>query len=521
MRGVVLAGGGSRRLGSDKSEVRVDGEPLWARQVRVLRAAGASPVFLVRRPGQPSPPGIACLRDAVTGAGPLAGLQAGLSAGAGALVAVLAVDMPGIGPGWFRWLGAHCRPGRGAIVRQGGFFEPLAAIYPAEALGVVAAHLGRRRLSLQDLVGELVARGLLTVLALPAVERGAVASLNTPEALAAFPGAEPPELAGRLRAAGLIRSAALRLTPMAGGVSSDIWLVEDEGRRFVVKRALAKLRVRDDWRADVGRNRTEQDYFDYAGRVAPEAVPRVLHASPGEGWFAMEFLGDGLLPWKADLMAGRADPAVARRAGEVLGRIHAASWGDPEARARFATLRNFTDLRISPYLLTTAARVPAVRGILEAEAERLGSTALALVHGDYSPKNLMVGPGRLVVLDAETAWFGDPAFDTAFLLNHLHLKALVHASAPGPFLDLAAQAWAAYASALGPGADRDLEARTARLVLCLMLARVRGKSPAEYLDPAMGDRVADFACRHLPRPPATMAALSQAWLDALPVQPMR
>lgn len=317
-----------------------------------------------------------------------------------------------------------------------------------------------------------------------------------------------------LRSAGLATAAA-RLRPLPGGVSSDIVLVEDGSRRFVVKRALAKLKVKDDWFADTARNHVERAYFDYATGVIPHAVPRVLAGDAADGWFAMEYFGDGFANWKQQLLAGAADPTCARRAGEVLGTLHRASWGDAAVRERFATLPNFHALRIEPYLLTTAARVPAVRVILEAEAARLAATALALVHGDYSPKNLLVAPGRVVVLDAEVAWFGDPAFDAAFLLNHLHLKALVHRVQPEPFLALVPAFWSAYAAALGDRVSADLEMRTTHLLLCLMLARVHGKSPAEYLRPADHALITAFTLRHLPASPPTLAAITAAWRAAL------
>ena len=320
-----------------------------------------------------------------------------------------------------------------------------------------------------------------------------------------------PEILPQLRAAGLIASAAPRLRSLAGGVSSDIFLVEDDDRRFVVKRALRKLRVKDDWFADVSRNRVEQAWFAYAARIVPEAVPRLLHTDPENAWFAMEYLEGDWLNWKSELLACRADPAVASRAGHTLGRLHAASWGDPAATAEFATLKNFTELRIAPYLLATADRVPAATAVLRAEAGRLAGTELALVHGDYSPKNLLISPGRLIVLDAEVAWFGDPVFDVAFLINHLFLKALCHVRTPEPFIGLADEAWRAYGAAMGGRADAALEARTVRLLLCLMLARVHGKSPVEYIaGPAQG-RVTAFVLKHLPRPPATLAEVAQAW----------
>lgn len=303
-----------------------------------------------------------------------------------------------------------------------------------------------------------------------------------------------------LQAAGLIDGTDIRLTPLTGGVSSDIVLVESSTRRLVVKAALEKLRVKDDWFVDVSRNRVEQSFFEYVSPLMPAAVPHILGG--GDGWFAMEYLGDELQNWKSDLLAGKIEVETAKLAGEVLGRLHAASWNDPVARERFDTLPNFQALRIDPYLLTTAERVPEAAAVLRAESARLAATKLALVHGDYSPKNLLVGPGRLIVLDAECAWFGDPAFDAAFLLTHLHLKGLLNPQA----IQLVPVFWSAYTTACG----HDLERNTVKLLLCLLLARVHGKSPAEYLSPAQRDLATRFVLSHLPHPPS-LAALTEAW----------
>jgi aminoglycoside phosphotransferase (APT) family kinase protein len=306
---------------------------------------------------------------------------------------------------------------------------------------------------------------------------------------------------------------------LSGGVSSDLLLVEAGDRRFVVKRALARLRVRDDWRADPTRNRFEWEWFQYAGRVVPDAVPKILCVDESAGWFAMEYFGAPWRTWKVDLLAGEFDPAVARRAGATLGQLHRASWGDPDLRRRFATLRNFTELRLSPYLLTTAERVPDLRPWLQHEAEQLASASVALVHGDYSPKNLLVAPERLVVLDAEVAWYGDPAFDIAFLLNHLVLKALLHAPASAGLLALAAEAWEAYGRQLGDPRAAALEPRVVRLVLALMLARVHGKSPVEYLDAPRQAWVTRFVGQWALQPPARCAALIEILAEALPKVP--
>lgn len=326
----------------------------------------------------------------------------------------------------------------------------------------------------------------------------------------------PLDLTASLRRAGLIHHQNPAITPLTGGVSSEILRVQDGDRSFVVKRALAKLKVRDDWFADVSRNQVEENYLRRVGEIAPGSVPQVLHAQPDEGWFAMEFLGSGFVNWKSELLANRADPSHAQQAGNILGRIHGATWGDPEVAQEFATLENFRQLRLEPYLETTAERVSDLAPLLRAEKERLSQTALCLVHGDFSPKNILISPERMVVVDAEVGWFGDPVFDTAFLLTHFHLKALLHTDDSAPVLSLVPTFWQAYSTGLGSQADADLEARTVRLVLCLLLARVHGKSPVEYLTlPSQRNFLTTFVRQHLPRPFSTLSLLTAAWQEGI------
>jgi aminoglycoside phosphotransferase (APT) family kinase protein len=325
------------------------------------------------------------------------------------------------------------------------------------------------------------------------------------------------DLLPNLRAAGLIAADEQpEVVPLKGGVSSDISLVRARDRRFVVKRALAKLKVKDDWFADPNRTRYEQAWFDYVARFAPTAVPRLLHRA-GD-WFAMEYLDAGFVLWKDELLAGRTVKAHAAAAGSLLGSVHRVSWQEPEAKMTFATGANFHDLRIAPYLVTAGQRLPQWREHFEAEADRLGRTELALVHGDYSPKNLVVGEGRLVVLDAEVAWFGDPVFDVAFLLTHLHLKALFHASRTAvrrEVLALVPAFWRGYGAALESRATVELEARTVRLLQLLLLARVHGKSPVEYLTPPQQALVTRHVGACLARPAATVAGFTAAWETAM------
>lgn len=317
-----------------------------------------------------------------------------------------------------------------------------------------------------------------------------------------------------LRELGLTTSASPKLTPLTGGVSCEIYLVEDGGRRFVVKRALAKLKVAADWFADVSRNHTEQACLRYIAGFRPDAVPAILFSDEKHGLFAMEFL-DGFANWKTDMLAGTCDTALARKAGALLGEIHARSWNDPEVRQDFDTTENFDQLRLDPYLRATAAKHPVLEAAILAEASRLASTRECLVHGDFSPKNLLHHQGRLVLLDCEVAWFGDPSFDLSFFLNHFFLKSLFHSPKAPLFPDMIAAARAGYRES-NPDHYTVVEERTCRLLPMLMLARVDGKSPVEYLTHVeKKDFVRSFATRHIQQPPASLDAFVTGWFAQL------
>jgi aminoglycoside phosphotransferase (APT) family kinase protein len=306
---------------------------------------------------------------------------------------------------------------------------------------------------------------------------------------------------------------------LSGGVSSEIWLVSDGPERFVVKRALPKLKVRDDWFADPARNRIEHDCLAYLDRIAGGSVPRILFHDAEAGLFAMEFLDERFSNWKTDLLHGVARDGDAVRAAQLMATIHGKSWDDSEVHGGFQTWTNFFALRAEPYLLTTGSRHPKLRSLFAEEAERLGRTALALVHGDFSPKNILLNRERLLLLDCEAAWFGDPAFDAAFLLNHLLLKALHQPSWREDYLRLALVFWSEYRAGLAARFDENLASRIGRLLLMLMLARVDGKSPVEYIvQEPKKEFVREFAGRLLPASAFAMEEIIDNWRRCLPTQ---
>jgi aminoglycoside phosphotransferase (APT) family kinase protein len=306
-------------------------------------------------------------------------------------------------------------------------------------------------------------------------------------------------------------------TPLAGGVSSNIFRVDVADRSFCVKRALARLKVAADWRAPIERNHSEAEWIRVAGEIVPDAAPRLIAEDPEAGLFAMQWLAPESHPvWKGQLRDGTIDPTVAVEVGRRIARIHAATAGRREIAARFATDHIFHPIRLEPYLLTTAARHPDVAPILRALAEGTARTKLALVHGDVSPKNILVGPHGPVFLDAECAWYGDPAFDVAFCLNHLLLKCLWQPQWRARYLAAFRTLADAYLAGVAWEPRHVFEARCARLLPGLFLARVDGKSPVEYvIDEADRERVRTCAKPLLRAPRTRLAEIAEAWRQTL------
>ncbi len=304
---------------------------------------------------------------------------------------------------------------------------------------------------------------------------------------------------------------------LTGGVSSDIWLVALPSGPVVVKRALDKLKVAADWHAPVERNLYEARWMRQANAAAPGCAPALLGQDAASGALAMAYLPPETHPlWKTELREGRADPAFAGAVGATLARIHAATAADATVAAMFPTDAIFFDIRLEPYLLATARRHPDRAAALQALVTTTQATRLALVHGDVSPKNILVGPAGPVFLDAECAWWGDPAFDLAFVLNHLLLKCLWNPQAATGFLACFAALAEAYLARVTWEPASAPEARAARLLPGLLLARVDGKSPVEYLT-AENDkaRVRRVARALLAAPVARLADVATAWRKEL------
>jgi aminoglycoside phosphotransferase (APT) family kinase protein len=228
------------------------------------------------------------------------------------------------------------------------------------------------------------------------------------------------------------------------------------------------------------------------------------------------------------LLAGRLVLDHVHQFGEWLGAVHRMSSRDRgDVAAAFDDHSFFESLRIEPYYQYTASRNPEAAAFLDHLIAETRARRLALVHGDFSPKNVLVHANRLVLLDFEVIHWGDPAFDIGFGLTHLLSKAhhLPQAlSLPdgrgseirAEFGRAASLFYRSYREALGdvPWAD-GLEGHFVRHTLGCLLARVAGRSPLEYLEPPARERQRRIVLGLIARPPAGVDDLVGEFLAAL------
>lgn len=322
----------------------------------------------------------------------------------------------------------------------------------------------------------------------------------------------PAELLHYLREHGHIRrDEAPVFTPLPGGVSNRTVRVDRvEGDSFVLKQALARLRVETEWYSDPRRIGQEALGLEWLERLAPAGTITPLRfRDANQHLLAMQAVPLPHENWKTRLLAGGLQRQHVGQFGGLLGTIHRRSWEQPaELSARFDNRTFFESLRLEPYYRFTASRhAAATKFFGDLIAETL-ATRIALTHGDYSPKNVLVYQDRLVLLDHEVIHFGDPAFDLGFSLTHFLSKANHLPAQRKEFLDATRFCWQTYQQTAAELAKTDgFEARAVRHTLGCLLARVDGRSPLEYLSAAERDRQRTVVLTLIRKPPERIPEL--------------
>jgi len=304
---------------------------------------------------------------------------------------------------------------------------------------------------------------------------------------------------------------------LKGGVSSDIVRIDVGPASFCLKQALPTLKVAKEWHAPVERVFEEIAWLRQAAAIVPMHVPKILGVDSETGSFLMEYLPEQEFQnWKEALLRGEVTPGVASELGRILNQIHSQTADNAAIIDVFDkpfNAHNIMAIRLDPYLRETGRQHPARAAYFEMLVQSFLANKLCLVHGDVSPKNILIGPNGPVILDAECACYGDPAFDVAFLLNHLLLKAAFCPQSARAYGDEYSGFVTAYFADISWESKSALETRVAQLLPALLLARVDGKSPVEYLTEDQRSKTRQRALQLLDRQATSLTDIQSFWID--------
>lgn len=266
-----------------------------------------------------------------------------------------------------------------------------------------------------------------------------------------------------------------------GGVSSDIIrIIREDGTSVIVKRALPQLKVKDDWFASENRSFNEVKAIGMVSAQFPGYVPKLVFYDNEFPIFAMDYV-EGK-NWKSDLMNGNIDYTIAEKLGQFLSSLHNSSYYNNRWLGEFRDKTLFLELRISPYFEAMKPSYPLLEKDIDQVISILVNQDKVLVHGDFSPKNVIVRKDKSIcVLDWEVAHAGNPAFDVAFMLSHLFLKTIHFRNDSLSYENLATKFYKSYCNHSEIVCEKDVSPDVSKITGALILARVDGKSPVEYL----------------------------------------
>lgn len=298
---------------------------------------------------------------------------------------------------------------------------------------------------------------------------------------------------------------------LAGGVSNrTVRIAWSDGHAWVLKQALAKLRVNVDWFSSPERIGVEAKALRWLNRMAPPGTtPAFIFEDMTHHLMAMEAIPEEHENWKSALLSGRIVLGHFEQFGLLLGTIHRqSSDAGPEFRCEFADTTYFENLRLEPYYLYTAQKVPESAMFLNALVQETSHHKDCLVHGDFSPKNTLIYRSKLILLDYEVVHFGDPAFDVGFALTHFLSKAHHLTQERARLASATELFWQAYREEIVRlDWASTLEPRVVRHTLGCLLARVAGKSPLEYLTPDEMTRQRNAVLALIAEPPTSVPDL--------------
>ena len=269
---------------------------------------------------------------------------------------------------------------------------------------------------------------------------------------------------------------------LKGGVSSDVYKVKTSENTYCVKRSVPKLRVKKEWYADTKRLKYEFFWLSHCKKIIPNRIPYVYNFIQKKDYLILEYFNNKKFDTlKSHLLNKKIEKKIIIKISKDLFKIHKESSTNTIKKKFINNSKNFYDLRLDAYFNELARVYPKLKKKVKNVLISYEKNSSTLVHGDFSPKNILVSDNKIKYIDAETSNFGDPAFDVVFFSNHLLIKSIFIPSKKKEFINCYKKFFYTYLSSLKKSDKPNFFNRCAIMIPLMLLARIDGKSPVEYI----------------------------------------
>jgi len=298
---------------------------------------------------------------------------------------------------------------------------------------------------------------------------------------------------------------------LTGGVSNRTILVSTEQRKgFIVKQVLTKLNVKEDWFSPPERIFVEARALEVLPNLIPKGCsPALIFEDRDQFILIMEAIPQPHENWKSLLLRGIVRLDHVDQFARLLAAIHGQTDHNDHYARLFSEKEFFESLRLNAYYHFASEQIPEAREFLLGLITETGKKKICLVHGDFSPKNVLIYEDKLVLLDFEVMHYGDGAFDLGFALTHFLSKANHLRESRGKFIKAARRFWTSYNLIMN--VEPDMEERAVRHTLGCLLSRVKGKSLLEYLSGKERSTQLAICLSILPELPKNMNHFIDLW----------
>ena len=270
---------------------------------------------------------------------------------------------------------------------------------------------------------------------------------------------------------------------LTGGVSSEVYHVKTNKNNYCIKRSLKRLLVKKKWIANTNRIKFEYLWLKHCQNILKRNIPNTYEFNNKKKYIVMEYLKTSQYKTLKQLYFNKIiNINTIRSISKHLYKIHSNSNNYKTKKTFEGNYKNFYDLRLDPYFNEVGRVYPKYKGYIKKINENYIKHSNTLVHGDFSPKNILVGKNKIIYLDAECCNFGDPVFDLVFFTNHLLIKSIFFKDKSQEFIKLYISFYKEYLSNLSTKNFNSYIDRIIKMTPIMLLSRVDGKSPVEYIN---------------------------------------